>query len=104
MRRLLLIALASVFASACGVQHIKTFKPRERNYKPGRYETAPKSVSEGSLWQEGSRSLVADFRASRVGDLVSVRRLQLADQRITIGPSRLALHADDVRCVAPAHR
>ncbi|HKU40093.1 MAG TPA: flagellar basal body L-ring protein FlgH [Polyangiales bacterium] len=74
MKRSLLIALCCLLGTtACGVQHIKTFKPRERNYKPGRYETAPKSVSEGSLWQEGSRSLVADFRASRVGDLVTVR-------------------------------
>ncbi|HKP62484.1 MAG TPA: flagellar basal body L-ring protein FlgH [Polyangiales bacterium] len=73
MRHLQLIAAACVLCSACGVQHIRTFKPRARDYKPGAYETAPKSVSEGSLWQEGSRSLVADFRASRVGDLVTIR-------------------------------
>lgn len=67
-----LVALA-VFGSACAAPHIRAFKPRARNYKPGAYETAPKSVSEGSLWQESSRSLVADFRASRVGDLVTIR-------------------------------
>jgi flagellar L-ring protein FlgH len=59
--------------AGCGVEHIAAHKPRTRVYNPGRYETAPKSVSEGSLWQEGSRSLVADFRASRVGDLVTIR-------------------------------
>jgi flagellar L-ring protein precursor FlgH len=61
-----------VMSSACASQHIRAFKPRTRNYEPGSYETAPKSVSEGSLWQESSRSLVADFRASRVGDLVTI--------------------------------
>jgi len=73
MRRWLIAAGCVLFTCACGVQHIRTFKPRSRDYKPGAYETAPKSVSEGSLWQEGSRSLVADFRASRVGDLVTIR-------------------------------
>lgn len=76
MRRALKFT-ASVVAIAlfagCGVQHIRTHKPRTRTYNPGAYETMPKSVSEGSLWQEGSRSLVADFRASRVGDLVTIR-------------------------------
>jgi flagellar L-ring protein precursor FlgH len=62
-----------VLLSACGVQHIQGFSPRNRDYKPGAYEKAPASVSDGSLWQESSRSLVADFRASRVGDLVMVR-------------------------------
>ena len=67
------IVATCLLCSACGVQHIRTHKPRSRDYKPGAYETAPKSVSEGSLWQDGSRSLVADFRASRVGDLVTIR-------------------------------
>lgn len=66
------LVLACLLAS-CGVQHIRTHKPRTRTYNPGAYEAKPKSVSEGSLWQEGSRSLVADFRASRVGDLVTIR-------------------------------
>lgn len=59
--------------SACGVQHIQSFTPRQRDYQIGKYETKPVAVSGGSLWQEGSRSLVADFRASRVGDLVMIR-------------------------------
>ncbi|HEX4354668.1 MAG TPA: flagellar basal body L-ring protein FlgH, partial [Polyangiales bacterium] len=56
----------------CGVQHIEAFTPRQRDYKAGAYERAPSAVSGGSLWQESSRSLVADFRASRVGDLVMI--------------------------------
>ncbi len=67
-----LVALTAVLAG-CGVEHIAAHKPRTRVYNPGKYETSPKGVSEGSLWQEGSRSLVADFRASRVGDLVTIR-------------------------------
>lgn len=66
--------LSIVLFIGCGdVQHIDTFKPRQRDYKEGKYEKAPASVSSGSLWQDSSRSLVADFRASRVGDLVMVR-------------------------------
>jgi len=59
--------------TACAAQHIQTFKPRQRDYKIGRYEKGPTAVSSGSIWQEGSRSLVADFRASHVGDLVTIR-------------------------------
>jgi flagellar L-ring protein precursor FlgH len=60
-------------ASACGVQHIAPFTPRHRDYKVGEYEASPKQVSDGSMWQDASRSLVADFRAGRVGDLVTIR-------------------------------
>jgi len=66
-----LVALLAAYG--CGVEHIHAFAPRTRDYKIGAYEKAPASVSDGSLWQESSRSLVADFRASRVGDLVMVR-------------------------------
>ena len=69
----LLALCALLLSQACGVQHIQSFTPRQRDYKAGKYEQAPVAVSSGSLWQEGSRSLVADFRASRVGDLVMIR-------------------------------
>jgi flagellar L-ring protein precursor FlgH len=65
-----LCALPSL--QACGVQHIQSFTPRQRDYKAGRYEKAPTAASSGSLWQDSSRSLVADFRANRVGDLVMI--------------------------------
>ena len=52
---------AMLVASGCGVQHIQSFTPRQRKYKLGNYDKAPKAVSEGSLWKESSRSLVADF-------------------------------------------
>jgi flagellar L-ring protein precursor FlgH len=73
VRRAACACLFLIVANSCGVQHIETFTPRLRNYKSGRYEKAPAAVSSGSLWQDSSRSLVADFRASRVGDLVMVR-------------------------------
>ncbi len=57
----------------CGVQHIRPHVAKHRKYDAGSYEAAPKPVSEGSTWQDGSRSLVADFRAGRVGDLVTIR-------------------------------
>lgn len=59
-------------AAACGPAHIAPHKTRQRVYKPGAYEQAPQEVSSGSLWQDSSRSLVADFRAGRVGDLVTI--------------------------------
>jgi flagellar L-ring protein FlgH len=65
--------LALLALSACGVQHIAPHTPRHRKYEAGEYEGAPKQVSDGSMWQDASRSLVADFRASRVGDLVTIR-------------------------------
>jgi flagellar L-ring protein precursor FlgH len=72
-RNLSALALCALFAaSACGVQHIAPFTPRHRDYKVGEYEGKPKQVSDGSMWQDASRSLVADFRAGRVGDLVTI--------------------------------
>jgi flagellar L-ring protein FlgH len=68
-----LVPLALALLAGCGVTHIQTFTPRQRDYKVGRYEKGPEAVSSGSIWQEGSRSLVADFRASHVGDLVMIR-------------------------------
>jgi len=76
MRRVLTLVLLSAslsgIAVGCGVHHIEPHAPRERAYEAGEYEDAPEAVSEGSLWLESSRGLFADFRASRVGDLVTI--------------------------------
>jgi flagellar L-ring protein precursor FlgH len=48
-------------------------KVKERKYKQGKYETGLEPVTSGSLWPENGRGLFADFRAYRVGDLVTVR-------------------------------
>jgi flagellar L-ring protein precursor FlgH len=72
-RPLCLSVVVTLSSVGCGVEHIHSFAPRTRDYKTGAYEKEPAAVSDGSLWQESSRSLVADFRASRVGDLVMVR-------------------------------
>jgi flagellar L-ring protein precursor FlgH len=64
---------ASILCLSCGPQHIRPFSQRQRHYEPGASENAPKRLSDGSLWQDSSRSLMADFRASRIGDLVTIR-------------------------------
>jgi flagellar L-ring protein precursor FlgH len=63
----------AVLTLSCGPAHIRPHTARQRHYEPGPSENAPKPVSNGSLWQDSSRSLMADFRACRVGDLVTIR-------------------------------
>jgi flagellar L-ring protein precursor FlgH len=69
--RVLLIAILAL--GACGPSHIGPFSPRVRHYRPGRYDAGSRPVSQGSLWEENGRGLFADFRATRVGDLVTIR-------------------------------
>ena len=52
--------------------HIREYTARQRNYEPGPYEQESAPVSGGSLWQDRSRGLFADFRANQVGDLVTI--------------------------------
>lgn len=59
--------------AACGPAHIGPHAPRQRHYEPGEYEREPEAVSEGSLWQDSTRGLFADFRATRVGDVLTIR-------------------------------
>jgi len=70
---LILIALCV----ACGPKAIgpsvDTSNVKERKYKEGKYETGLEPVTSGSLWPENGRGLFADFRAYRVGDLVTIR-------------------------------
>ncbi len=68
-----------IVVAACAPRHIRPYTPRERNYEAGDYQSAPAAVSGGSLWQDSSRGLFADFRATRVGDLVTVRIDETAD-------------------------
>jgi len=72
-RLCLIWILPCLFVVGCGVRHIRPHTPRERNFRPGDYQQAPQPVSEGSLWHDSSVSLLADFRATRVGDLVTIR-------------------------------
>lgn len=74
MKQALTCLVLSLFGlSACGPTHIRPHTVRNRDYQPGEYERAPEAVSDGSLWQDSSRSLFADFRATRVGDIVTIR-------------------------------
>jgi flagellar L-ring protein precursor FlgH len=71
----LLIALATASAGcsrAIGPK-VNTSITEERKYKEGKYETGLEPVTTGSLWPENGHGLFADFRAYRVGDLVTVR-------------------------------
>jgi flagellar L-ring protein precursor FlgH len=76
MKYLLLVGLAAVSA-ACGPRvigpSVDTTNVKERKYKEGKYETGLQPVTSGSLWPENGRGLFADFRAYRVGDLVTIR-------------------------------
>lgn len=73
MRRLVLWGAVGLLLAACGPNHIRPFNPRTRNYRPGTYDSGTQPVSSGSLWEENGRGLFADFRATRVGDLVTIR-------------------------------
>lgn len=66
-------ALALLLVAACSPQHIRPHTPRHRDYRAGRYDTGSRPASDGSLWMESGRGLFADFRATRVGDLVTIR-------------------------------
>jgi flagellar L-ring protein precursor FlgH len=71
----LLIALST---AGTGCSHaigpkVNTSITEERKYKEGKYETGLEPVTAGSLWPENGHGLFADFRAYRVGDLVTVR-------------------------------
>jgi flagellar L-ring protein FlgH len=71
----LLIALSTAGAGcsrAIGPK-VNTSITEERKYKEGKYETGLEPVTAGSLWPENGHGLFADFRAYRVGDLVTVR-------------------------------
>lgn len=66
---LVLLTLASCYPES----HIRTYTPRHRDYEPGPYEEEGQPLSSGSAWQDRSRGLFADFRASMTGDLVTIR-------------------------------
>jgi len=73
--QLLSALLVSMLFTACyqiGPQ-VDTTKVKERKYKQGKYETGLEPATAGSLWPENGHGLFADFRAYRVGDLVTVR-------------------------------
>lgn len=70
------ILLCALLAGACSHAigpEVDTSQVKERKYKEGKYETGLEPVTSGSLWPENGHGLFADFRAYRVGDLVTVR-------------------------------
>ena len=73
MRLRLVTATCLLALLGCRPNHIRPHTPRQRSFDPGKYDDAYRPLSEGSLWSEGTRGLFADFRAGRVGDLVTIR-------------------------------
>jgi flagellar L-ring protein precursor FlgH len=69
----LLVLLGTSACSRAVGPSVDTAKTREREYTQGKYETGLEPVTSGSLWPENGRGLFADFRAYRVGDLVTIR-------------------------------
>ncbi len=76
-----LIISACLGSVACGPQHIRAFKQRERNYHEGEYAAArgESAPSSGSLYSEAVAGYLEDTRAVRIGDVVLVRIDEYAD-------------------------
>ena len=68
-----LVCAISFYSVGCAHQHIGNFTPRHRDYTPGPYADGTTPANEGSTWTTASRGLFADFRAGRVGDVVTIR-------------------------------
>jgi flagellar L-ring protein precursor FlgH len=73
------LAVVASTVVACGPPHIAPHTPRSRRYDASDYAAAPRPVSTGSLWPDSGRGLFADFRAYRVGDIVTIRIDETAD-------------------------
>ncbi|MET0284418.1 MAG: flagellar basal body L-ring protein FlgH [Polyangiales bacterium] len=69
----LLLALTACASKKPLGPTIDSSNVKERKYKEAKYETGLEPVTAGSLWPENGRGLFADFRAYRVGDLVTIR-------------------------------
>lgn len=69
----IVLPLALMLIGCYPQSHIREYAPRQRTYEPGPYEEEAVAVSGGSLWQDRSRGLFADFRAQHTGDLVTIR-------------------------------
>jgi len=71
--------------SACGVEHIQPFVPKQRNYEVPAAKDVSAEDTGGSLWRPDARnaSLFSDYRAFREQDLVVVRIEENADAKRT---------------------
>lgn len=72
-RLVVVLACVSLTIGCAAQSHIREYSPRRREYDPGAYEEESRPASTGSLWQDRSRGLFADFRANQVGDLVNIQ-------------------------------
>ena len=67
------IASIALCALAAGcVSHIAPYRAKERDYRAGEYAALP-PPSPGSIFASGSRGLLEDERATRIGDIVIIQ-------------------------------
>ncbi len=78
MKWLFVIALVTLAASGC-VRHTYPYSPKVRDYEQAEYAPRDEGRTVGSLWSEGSAGLFEEGRASRVGDILTVRIEERAD-------------------------
>jgi len=73
--KILLLAGTLIGPMACEPRHIRAYTPRHRAYDPGSYGSDAGVAGEqiGSIWRENSPSLFEDLRASRIGDILTVK-------------------------------
>ncbi len=72
------ITLALLLATGC-VRHTYPYSPKVRDYEQAEYAPRDEGRTVGSLWSEGSAGLFEEGRASRVGDILTVRIEERAD-------------------------
>jgi flagellar L-ring protein FlgH len=77
-------ALCLPALTACGgVQHVATYKPKQREYAVPNAAETDQTSTPGSLWREGRNTslLFTDARALRENDLVVVKVEEIADAK-----------------------
>lgn len=68
--------------TGCATQHVAPYQPKKRNFQPAEPQVKDtRSLSPGSLWQEGrpASMLFTDARALRVNDTVVIKVEEVAD-------------------------
>lgn len=87
MNRLLIFALATQLLACSSTRHVKTYEPKQRDYKfPVEAEDVEQQSTEGSLWAHANDAnyMYTDRRAIRPGDILTVNIEEFATaQRAT---------------------
>ncbi len=78
MKSLFAITILTLTATGC-VRHTYPYSPKVREYEQAEYAPRDQGRTVGSLWSEGSAGMFEEGRASRVGDILTVRIEERAD-------------------------